>query len=67
MEFAAEEISLTARHELKLQSEGTMALQASGDMSIDAEAHSISARMGDVKIKANDDVIALGERIRMNC
>ena len=67
LDLAAEEISLRAQRGLELRSEGTAILAAKGDMSIEAEAHSISARLGDIKLKANDDVIAIGERIRMNC
>lgn len=67
LDIAAEELSLSARRELSLRSEGTMEIAAAGDMAIEAEAHTIEARLGDVSIKANDDVIAVGERIRMNC
>jgi hypothetical protein len=67
LDIAAEEISLCAQRELALRSEGTMHVQVQGDMTAQAEAHLITARLGDVKLEANDDVIVTGERIRMNC
>lgn len=67
LDIAAEELSLHAQRGLELRSEGTLSVRAEGDMTMEAEAHAIEARLGDVSIKANDDVIAVGERIRMNC
>lgn len=67
LDFAADEVSLTAHQDLSLRSGGTLQVQAAGDMTTEAEAHRITARRGDVALEANDDVILAGERIRMNC
>ena len=67
LDIGADEVVLSAKHDLELRSEGTMHVQARGDMVTQAEAHLIKARLGDVELKANDDVVINGERIRMNC
>jgi hypothetical protein len=65
--IAAETVGLHARKRLSLSSDGPIDMQAAGDMSSLAEAHIIKARLGDVRLQANDDVVMLGERIKMNC
>lgn len=67
LDIAADEVSLSARRDLSLRSDGTVHVQAGGDMTTEAEAHRITARRGDVALEGNDDVILTGERIRMNC
>ena len=65
--LSAEDMALHARNRLSLSSDGAIDMQAGGDMNSLAEAHTIKARLGDVKLQANDDVVMLGERIKMNC
>jgi hypothetical protein len=65
--LTAETMALHARKKLSLSSDGPIDMQAGGDMSSLADAHAIQARLGDVKLQANDDVVMLGERIKMNC
>ncbi len=67
LDIAADEVALSARRDLSLRSEGTLHVHAAGDLTAVAEAHHIAARLGDVEVEANDDVILNGERIRMNC
>lgn len=38
-----------------------------GDIATRAREQVIEARLGDVRVKANDDVKLNGERIRLNC
>lgn len=67
LDIAADEVSLHAHRDLSLRSEGTLHVQAAGDLTTEAEAQRITARLGDVAVEANDDVLLTGERIRMNC
>lgn len=56
----AKRVSLHGREGLVLSSGTDAALVAAGDFSVQAE-------LGDVSVRANDDVRIDGERIRMNC
>ena len=67
MQKFSETVGLHARKRLSISSDGPIDMQAAGDMSSLAEAHIIKARLGDVRLQANDDVVMLGERIKMNC
>jgi hypothetical protein len=62
-----ETLSIHANKHLALSSDGGLDIRVAGDMSSQAEAHIIAARLGDVKLEANDDVVLRGERIKMNC
>lgn len=63
----AETVALHGHNRLSLSSDGPIDVQAGGDLSSLAEAHTIKARLGNVTLQANDDVVMLGERIKMNC
>ena len=63
----AEHVSIHGRKSLSLSSDGNVSLDTPGDIHSDARSHKITARLGNVDIKANDDVTIDGERIRMNC
>jgi hypothetical protein len=63
----ADELVLRGRSGIALSTEGDLALQATGDLHSEARIQTISATRGDVKVRANDDVKLIGERIRMNC
>lgn len=63
----AEHVSIHGRRSLSLSSDGNVGLDTPGDICSDARSHKITARLGNVDIKANDDVTIDGERIRMNC
>ena len=67
MSFAAETVSIHADRELALSSGGGIELRAAGDLCAEADAHAITARLGDVAVQANDDVSLRGERIKLNC
>jgi hypothetical protein len=59
-------VSIRARREMSLHSDGNLSLSASGRLTCEAAAHTIVARDRDVIIDANDDVVVNGERIRLN-
>jgi hypothetical protein len=63
----AERVAIHGRKSLSLTSDGNVSLDTPADIHSDARAHKITARLGNVDIKANDDVTMDGERIRMNC
>lgn len=67
IELAGDRLSLHARRALCLTSEGPVEVRARGDVTSEAAAHAIVARLGDVALRANDDVKLNGERIELNC
>lgn len=67
LDLAADRLALHARSAFSLTSDGTIAVQARGDLTSEAAAHAITAVLGDVAVRANDDVRLNGERIKLNC
>jgi hypothetical protein len=65
--LSADSLTIQAQKQLSLISAGTLNIEAAGDLTTVAEAQTISARLGDVRIEANDDVVLRGERVKMNC
>jgi hypothetical protein len=63
----AQHLILRGREGLELSTGGDAAVRCDGDLHVEARAQTFSAELGDVKVRANDDVILDGERIRMNC
>ncbi|PIE66989.1 MAG: hypothetical protein CSA23_06265 [Deltaproteobacteria bacterium] len=63
----AESVSIHGRKEMALTTEGNFHIEASGGIHSKAQAQLITADLGDIDIKANDDVKLDGERIRLNC
>jgi hypothetical protein len=63
----AERVAIHGRESLALTSDGNVSIATPGDIHSDARSHKITSRLGNVDIKANDDVTIDGERIRMNC
>lgn len=46
---------------------GDAQLSVSGDLTSEARTTRIESRRGDVRIRANDDVLLNGERVKLNC
>jgi hypothetical protein len=67
VEITADSMSLRARDHLELESGGSASIRAEGVLTTEGDAQLISARLGDVQVRANDDVILHGERVRVNC
>ncbi|RLB81914.1 MAG: hypothetical protein DRH15_06395 [Deltaproteobacteria bacterium] len=65
--FEAENISLHSRKTTTISSETDLSFRAEGTIDSKASEHSICSELGDVKVKANDDVKLNGERIKLNC
>jgi hypothetical protein len=65
--LAADRLALVGREELVLQSGGDLHLQAAQDLHSRARIQNIKADLGNVNLKANDDVRLNGERVMVNC
>lgn len=59
-------VCLRAREELRLESDGEVAVFAKGDLYSEARIQTIRATLGNVNLKANDDVKLRAERILLN-
>jgi hypothetical protein len=62
----AERVALHGRNGVAITSGGDLSLQVAGDIHSEARIQNIKARLGNVNIKANDDVKLTGERIKLN-
>jgi hypothetical protein len=65
--IGARRIALHGREGVVISSGGDASIEAVGDLSTAAAEQNISARLGNVNVKANDDVRLGGERIKLNC
>ncbi|MCI5120343.1 MAG: hypothetical protein D3908_03945 [Candidatus Electrothrix sp. AUS4] len=63
----AEKISIHGRDSMTLTTGGDAKIQADGDLTSSGRIQTINAALGNVNIKANDDVKLNGERVRANC
>lgn len=67
LEFAGKSLSFSGADGVSIQSGGDAIIEAAGDLSCTARVQNIRARLGNVNVKANDDVRLTGERVRLNC
>jgi hypothetical protein len=65
--IGARRIAVHGREGLAITSGGDATIQTFGDLNTVAREQNISARLGNVNVKANDDVRLRGERIKLNC
>jgi hypothetical protein len=65
--LSAGRIALHGRDGIALSTDGDAHIHAAGDLHSSARAQIITAQLGNVNIKANDDVKLNGERVKMNC
>jgi len=66
MSLEADDLTLKARKQLSLESDGDARLNAKGDFSSTARIQNLRSTLGNVNIKANDDVKVRAERICLN-
>lgn len=64
--FHCDRFKVQADRELELQSQGTWRASAAQDMDLRAQELSLRATLGDLVLRANDFVRALGEKILLN-
>jgi hypothetical protein len=62
-----DQVTIRAREELRLESSGEAHIQVSGDLYTEARVQNIKATLGNINLKANDDVKLTAERILLNC
>jgi hypothetical protein len=67
LELAGRTLLLSGTENVSIRSGGDATIEAVGDLSSSARIQDIKARLGNVNVKANDDVRVTGERIRLNC
>ena len=67
LEIDAQRVLIQGREGVAIASGGDAVIQVAGALSLQADAQQLTARLGDIEIRANDDVAVNGERIRMNC
>ncbi|QEF98453.1 hypothetical protein Mal15_25050 [Stieleria maiorica] len=65
--FDAGKVSIHARDSMALSTDGDLSLKSGGEMHSVGRSQSIESELGDVNVKANDDVRLNGERVRVNC
>ena len=63
----AERVAIHGREGLALTTNGDAQIRVAGELRTQARAQYLTAELGNVAIRANDDVKLDGERIRMNC
>lgn len=67
LSFAAQRVDIRGHEGVELHSGGDITLHCEGDIMTSAREQVLEARLGDVRVDANDDVKLRGERIRLNC
>src|SRR5262245_59517356 len=63
----AERVAIHGRRDVTIRSDGDAAVEVAGELETYAEVQHHTATLGNVNIRANDDVRLNGERVRMNC
>jgi hypothetical protein len=64
---SAGRLALHGRDGVAITSDGDVTVQTPGDLSTSARSQNITAELGNVNVKANDDVKINGERVLVNC
>jgi hypothetical protein len=64
---SAKRIAIHGREEVRITSGGDATIGVAGDLETTARIQNITAELGNVNVKANDDVKLNGERILVNC
>jgi hypothetical protein len=67
LELAGEKVLIEGRDGVAIRSGGNARIDVKGDITLAARIQNITARLGNVNVKANDDVRMSAERIRLNC
>ena len=66
LSIEAEQLELRGHQGVIIQSDSDAAIEVAGDLRTSARSQSIVATLGDVHVKANDDVKMDGERVLLN-
>ncbi len=63
----AEAVVIHGREGVAISSGGNAKISVAGELDTEASVQNISALLGNVNVRANDDVRMNGERVLMNC
>jgi len=63
----AQHVAIRGREGVVVQSGADLCVGAAGSLDLTARRQQLTARGGDVRVYASDDVVLDGERVRMNC
>lgn len=63
----ARRVAIHGREEVAITSGGNASISVAGELHSEANAQSLTARLGCVQVKANDHVQLLGEEVLLNC
>jgi len=64
---SARRLVLHGREEVTVCTDGDLTVRATGDLHSSARIQNLTAELGNVNVKANDDVRLNGERVMVNC
>ncbi len=67
LSLAAERVAIHAREGMSLTTDGDMYFKSEGDSHSEARTQHVTACLGNVNLKANDDIRLNGERVMVNC
>lgn len=67
LSFSADQVKLTGRERVDIVSGGEFHLDVAGRAFQNARSHEMISELGDIRLKANDDVRLEGERVMVNC
>lgn len=67
IEFSAKRLKLSGAEGVDIRSGADASIEVAGDLNTTARIQNIKASLGNVNVKANDDVRLTGERVRLNC
>ncbi len=67
LELRARRVAISGREGVSIESGADASIEVAGDFTSTARVQNVRARLGNVNLKANDDVRLRGERIRLNC
>lgn len=67
LSFSADKVKIEGREGVEISSGGDMRSTAVGRSYQTARSHEVVSDLGDIRLKANDDVRLNGERVMVNC
>lgn len=66
LEIVGRRVAIRGHESVAIESGADATIEVAGDLTSTARIQNLCARVGDVNVKANDDVRLTGERIRLN-
>jgi hypothetical protein len=67
LSFEADTVEIRGRENLRLGSAGDAQIAVAGHLGTTSRSNTVRTTHGDMQLDANDDVVLLGERVRVNC